>query len=180
MNDLRFARDCLAQIEELKGGPPLIREALWRSAVVHYLKCFGDAGVRSALDEGHILKGEPPEAREAHSYFKTLRNKHLVHDENSYAQAVPGAAINHGDKPYKVEKVVCLNAQAVTLEQGNFVNLVLLTNHAFSWAEKQFDQVCKIITKELEALSYEELDAMDDAKYVPPAPDDFGKSRSAP
>jgi hypothetical protein len=65
---------------------PFQREAMWRSAIVHLLKCFGDHEARFSLQPRQVYRGEPPEAIENFEYFKGLRDKHLVHDENSYAQ----------------------------------------------------------------------------------------------
>jgi hypothetical protein len=40
--------------------------------------------------------------------FESFRHKHLIHDENAYLQCVVGAAINGGQKDFKVEGVIAL------------------------------------------------------------------------
>lgn len=80
------------------------------------MKCFGDAGARFQLDAARVYRGRPADALTAFTYFKDLRNKHMVHDESSYAQSVPGAVLNDGSQPHKVEKIVCLSMIGHTLE----------------------------------------------------------------
>jgi hypothetical protein len=151
-SDLAFAAQCLDAVNAIKTDVPLVRQALWRSAVMHYMKCFGDPGVRFRLSAEKVYDGDA-RALLAFDYFKNLRNKHLVHDENAYAQAVPGAILNQRDAPYKIEKIVCLSAIAETLVQSNYSNLHLLIDLAARWLRGQFDQLCEALTADLEQLS---------------------------
>lgn len=40
--DLDFASECLDQINDTTGNCSLLKQALWRSAIVHFMKCFGN------------------------------------------------------------------------------------------------------------------------------------------
>ena len=157
--DLAFANECLDCINHVPEEPHSIREGLWRSAIIHYMKCFGTSA-RFQLAAESIYKKESPQALENYRYFKALRNKHFVHDENSYAQGNPGAILNDGTKPYKVEKIVCSIVLAETLEQDAYANLKLLISHALVWVIAEFDALCIQLTAELEAKSYEDLASM--------------------
>jgi len=176
-NDLDFADACLEALNTVPEEARVVREALWQSAIVHYSKCFGDSGARFQLSSERVYKTEPPEAMVVFNYFKDLRNKHVVHDENSYAQSLPGAVLNGGDKNYKIEKIVCMNAVGITLEQANYGNLKLLIGKARIWVESEFDQLCDILTKELEQLPYETLFAKDTVSYRAPTVDEISKNR---
>ena len=178
--DLDFADQCLDAINQTPKDSHVIREALWRSAIVHFLKCFGDSGARFQLSAQKILKTEPPQAMMAFSYFRDLRNKHLVHDENSYAQSLPGAILNKGNKDYKIEKIVCLAAIAVTLVQDNFSNLKMLIQKSRTWVVEQFDLLCKMITEELENEAYTNLCAKQTINYSVPVVDEIHKNRNDP
>lgn len=178
--DLDFADECLGAINLAPEEPFVLREALWRSAIVHFFKCCGDAGSRFQLSPEKILKGEPPEALDAFNYFKYLRNKHLVHDENSYNQSVPGAILNKGNKEYKIEKVVCFAARAVTLDNENFGNLKLLIEKSRFWVVAEFDQLCDSLAKELELESYENLHSRKSLIYRAPTIDEIQDRRKAP
>ncbi len=177
--DLEFADSCLDAINQIPETPVVAREALWRSAIVHFMKCFG-LSARFQLSAAKIYKGEPPEALMAFEYFKDLRNKHFVHDENSYAQSIPGAVINNGTKSYKIEKIVCFAAFGATLELGNYGNLKLLIEKARAWVVAEFDTLCKRLTADLEKESYEDLLARDSINYRVPTVDEISRGRKAP
>src|SRR6185369_9377179 len=116
----------------------------------------------------------------AFNYFKSLRNKHLVHDENSYAQSIPGAVLNNGKQNYKIEKIVCLTAIGATLEQGNYGNLKLLIQKARIWVIAEFDALCERITVELEKEPYEKLIAIESISYKVPTVEEIQNTRNRP
>ena len=177
--DLDFAAACLANINRVPEEPLVLRQSLWRSAIVHYAKCFGTSASRFQLDAAAIYKANPL-AVENFDYFWDLRNKNIVHDENSYHQSIPGAALNDGSKAFKVEKIICFNAVAETLGQDNYNNLHLLISTALAWVTAQFDELCSLVTKELEAQPYETLFAREGIEYRTPHVQDVGRKRDTP
>jgi len=132
---------------------------------------------RFQLSREKIYKNEPPQAKLVFDYFQNLRNKHVVHDENAYSQSIPGAVLNKGDKPYKIEKILCFGAHSNTLEQGNYANLKLLIRKALEWVIAEFDAFCELVTKELEACSYEDLLKRDNVKYRAPTVEEISGNR---
>jgi hypothetical protein len=54
-------------------------------------------------------------------------------------------------------KIVCLSIIGDTLVQENYSNLHLLVTRGQQWVVAQFDQLCDILTKELEPEQYETL-----------------------
>jgi hypothetical protein len=174
--DLEFAAECLNNINRVPKEPRVVSQALWRAAVVHFMKCFGRSHARYQLDARKIFRGNAS-ALAAFAYFEDLRDKHFVHDENSYCQAIPGAILNNGTKPYKIEKVVCLDLVAETLEQDNYSNLYLLIKTTLLWITDKFDAICSALTAELEAESYEDLLAREAIDYKLPTIDEVGKRR---
>lgn len=175
--DLEFADNCLIGINGVPKDTRVVREALWRCAITHYIKCFGDSRVRFRLSADRIYKGEPPEALEVFQYFRALRNKHVVHDENPYSQSIPCAAVNKGNKPYKIEKVLCFAAHVDVLGQDNYSNLKLLIDKALAWVVSEFDTCCSAVTKELEKQSHEELLQRDEVTYSKPTVEDMSRNR---
>lgn len=176
-SDLDFADACLDALCTVPEESRVVRNALWGSAIVHFSKCFGDSEARFQLSAEKVYKAEPAEATVAFNYFRNLRNKHVVHDENSYAQSIPGAVLNKGDKKYKIEKILTLNAVANTLEQANFSNLKLLIGKAHTWVDSEFDTLCDILTRELEEESYEALLAKEAVSYRAPTVNEISKNR---
>lgn len=174
--DLEFANGCLDSINDVPEDPYTIQEALWRSAITHYIKCFGD-GARFQLVAEKIYRTDPPEALQAFSYFKALRNKHFIHDENSYAQADPGAILSNETKPYKIEKIVCPVMVSVTLEQASYANLKLLVEKALGWVTAEFDALCNRLSIELEAEDRQSLMARPPLIATPTNPTEINSRR---
>lgn len=54
--DLDFALQCLEEINRAPEQPYVLRQALWRAAVVHYVKCFGENESRFSLDPGTVCR----------------------------------------------------------------------------------------------------------------------------
>ena len=113
-------------------------------------------------------------------YFDNLRDKHLVHDVNPYAQPIPGAVLNKPGFGPKIAKIVCSGMVANTLEFANVSNLHLLISHALNWVAEQFDKLCEVLTAELEATSYEDLLGREDMMYRAPTLEEIGTKRRSP
>jgi len=176
--DLDFALECLTAINQVPDEPYVLRQALWRSAIVHFIKCFGQSELRFSLDPKKVYKGDAG-AFEPYGYFENLRNKHLIHDDNSYAQCLPGAVLNKKGMDHKIAKIVCLSVIGDTLSQDNYSNLHLLVTRAREWVVAQFDELCDVLTAELEPKSYDELFGLDGITYAAPGADDVHRSRPA-
>lgn len=177
--DLEFAAACLDQINAIPPEPAIVPQALWRSAIVHYIKCFGDAGSRFRI-EAEAVYGRAPVAIDNFRYFRNLRNKHFVHDENAYAQSIPGAILADGISGHKVDRIVCFNAIAETLSQDNVSNLAALVKIARGWVSEQFHRLCEEVIKDLERESYEALASREPITYAVPEVAEIGARRKAP
>jgi hypothetical protein len=175
-NDLLFALECLESINRTPPEPQLLREVLWEAAIVHFIKCFGDNASRFSLKANLIYK-DVNEALAPYDFFLHLRNKNIVHDENSYTQSLPAAVLNTNGSARKIAKIICLTVDAGTLDQGSYNNLHLLLNHALTWVTIKFDELCNIVTSELEAKCYDELAAMESVAYTVPSANDVHSNR---
>lgn len=176
-SDLEFVCLCLDAMEQLPQDQEGIRTALWTSAVVHYVKCFGDSKKRFQLDPTQVHRGCSPETRQAFEFFKSLRNKHIVHDENGYKQSTVGAIINAGNKPFKIEKVVAMTFTFQVHGPENRRNLRLLTQRALGWVAAQFDECAGLVSAQLETIRYDELAARPAIQTHGPTVDDMHKPR---
>ncbi len=87
--------------------------------------------------------------------------------------------LNDGKKAYKVEKVVCFAAIAVTLCQDNHANLKLLILKAHTWVVSEFDIMCELLTTEFESETYEKLMSKDTLSYRKPVLEEIHRSRKA-
>jgi len=186
-NDLNFALGCLegvnliakqfhGQEEQLHG----LRQGLWRSAIVHFMKCFGGNEARFSLNPKQIYEGNTADAMEPFKYFKALRNKHFVHDENSYTQSLPGAILNKKGCDVKIAKIVCLSLIGDTLDQNNYTGLHRVITVAIEWVNERFENLCGVLTSELEAIPYDELLSRDAIVYSAPKIEEISRPRSTP
>jgi hypothetical protein len=175
--DLEFAYQAIAKIMSKEVTDPFLVEALWRTSVIHFMKCFGK-DVRSTLSEKAIYKTESPIAMIAFEYFKNLRHMHFAHDANPFAQSIPYAVLTDGKQEQKVHSVECFAAFAVTSSNENIMNLNLLIVGALKHVNNAFDELSANIRRELELLDYAELSAMPDVSYRAPTMDDVSIRRS--
>jgi len=175
-NDLTFALACLDAIPAEDRTPQ--REALWRSSIVHFIKCFVGGSARFQMQAAQVYKEEDPTALEVFDYFKALRDKHVVHDENSFAQCLPGAILNDGTQPHKIEKIVCVTVHASTLENDRFNNFRLLVQVALKWATTEFELLAQRLTRDLEVVDYSELAAKRPMVYVAARTEDIAVRRA--
>ena len=175
--DLEFALECLQALEGHEVTLSIQQRALWHASIVHYMKCFGRNESRSSLRAADVYKTKP-DALDLHRFFKNIRHKHVVHDENSHYDARPGAIINNGTKPYKVEKIVVHTQTAMTLEPESFSNLKLLVEDALIWVRDEFDAVTKLLTAQLEKEPHAELLAREQLRWEWPKSEDVSKARA--
>ena len=152
--DLDFVLDLLRQINAVEDQ--VVKEALWELAIIRFIKCFVGGSARIQLDESTIM-AKTPGAMAVFRFFKDLRNKHFGHDENSYTQCTPIAALNDGQKTFKIEKIVTVNARGITLDQPSYANLELAAKQSLEWVIAKFDALCAQLTVELEKDTMENL-----------------------
>jgi len=178
-SDLSFA---LQSLEALNSGTVSdhVRESLWRSAIVHLYKCFQDSASRSSLAAAAVYSSAPPEAMLNFVHFRHLRNKHLVHDENSYAQCLPAAILNDGTKDHKIERILASTVLAGTLGQDEYSNVHRLIDRAIDWVDRAFDALCAELTAELESIAYADLLVMPDLTVDTPKLEDLARPRKRP
>ena len=179
-DDLIFARECADLLRDADITISVIRESLWRSAIIRYCKCFDQGGrIRAVISSSRYLP--TGNAREGHQFFIDLRNKHIVHDENPYVQASTGAVIASESQGHKVKKVICTSITSITLTDENLGILDRLIGEALKWVELRFDQLCEQITEQLEGLPYETLLAQPEmTPYRAPTANDVSVRRQRP
>ncbi len=101
-----------------------------------------------------------------------------MHDENSYAQCLLGAILNRAESPHKIAKIACTSVIGDTLSQASYSNLHLLLTLARKRVVAQFDELCNVITKELEAGPYDALLSRQAITYTVPGADDVHTKKS--
>jgi len=177
--DLKFAIGFLEGINLVAEESEWLRKGLWHSAIVNFMKCFGKSKSRVPLDYKKVYKGERV-GKDVFLYFKNLRNKHVVHDENAYTQSHPGAIINKKSCDHQIAKIICVAFIGVALDQAAYSNLHTSITHALKWVEEQIEDLCNVLTLELEAVPYDDLFSRKEIVYAPPKVEEIDKPRATP
>jgi hypothetical protein len=69
----------------------IMADGLLTAAVIRYVRCFHNTGKRFALSHDDV----PEDLRECHTFFRTLRDKHLAHSVNDMEQPYVSAYIEY-------------------------------------------------------------------------------------
>ena len=176
-SDLELALNILESINSFPPDMRAVRQGLWVSAIVQYFKCFGHSKARIKLEPNKIFKGDP-QGVEVHYFNKAIRDKHITHDENAMMQSLPGAILNAPHLIRKIERVVCLSAEAETLDQQSNNNLHNLISKSLAYVIDKIDSLSDQIAEELEGQPYECLLEMDEVTLLLPSADKFHKPRT--
>jgi len=164
--DLQLSLDFLNQINNTQNN--LVRLGLWYAAISIFFKCFGNSQSRNKLIRDEVYQKQP-EAFDAFNYFKALRDKHIIHDENPYSQSFVGVVINKPDAEYKIADVVSGPMISNTLDQGHFSPFFSLVKYALEWVSAQREELHNSLAKEYEKMSFEELNQLEIMTFKVPS-----------
>jgi len=139
----------------------------WRMAVLYSMKCFTRHPSRAHLDERTIFEGDG-HCREIFSYFRTMRDRLFVHDENAYSDCRVGLVVNGPQAPRKVEAAKVFAIPTATLAQTDQVSLYYLIRKTLEWVTAEIDRVAQSLTSDYERRSYAELNSAQDVETPPP------------
>jgi len=157
-DDLEVAWYAIAKAEEIGESDSIVKELLWKSAVLHYIKCFG-GDRRNPLILGEVYGTAVKSATECHEYFKLLRNKFLIHDENVYTMGGVTALINDGTKINKIERIDCNIILSQTSDSQHIDTLKMLISTSLKWVDTSIAKLKEDLRLEFELKSYAELAA---------------------
>jgi hypothetical protein len=178
--DLMFAAQCLAVLagRDKPGEPDIVRRGLWHAALVATYKCFGGSRARASLKRDDIY--DEGDQRDTFDYFKHLRDKHIVHDDNDHAQAHVGAVLEKLGVEPKVTEALCFTMFTSTVDQQNTASLRCVVDKAIGWVESEIDTISDAITAAMNEMRYAELDALPGIGASKPTNDTIAITRTTP
>lgn len=166
-HDLRMAKSYLAEFDrlaEVDDTPPTVLAALWESALIAVVKCFTHNVSRISLDQDTVFGPSEPTItpeRADFNHLKYLRNKHIAHDENDWAQALPlGIIDNHDSDEPTIGSIQGLVIRGESNNADNIARLNRSVEIALTWVEGEWNQVADQLKADLEAMSADELAAL--------------------
>ena len=139
--DLRSAAESLEQLSRLEEIEELrvIRHALFKWSVTSFFKCFQKSAARKVILRRNDIY-EVGEQQELFDYFKHIRNKMVVHDENDWTQCAVGAVVNPVGAPQRVAAVLTMPMWVIAVDEGHWNGMTMLTNAAMNWTEHEVDK----------------------------------------
>jgi len=177
LSDLTFCKGALDQIPANPNVVDITHLSLWRCAIYQFYKCFQHSESRANLDSGKVLIGASVEVRENFKFYKNLRNKHLIHDENSNSQVSVIAVLNDGSKPHKIEGVRAMTMQFDDFGAQSVINFKSVVNWALDFVRREFDPLLETIRAELETKSLKELQKLPPPQHTVPTVADVSRPR---
>ena len=147
-----------------QSSSPIIKEGLFKMAVVQYAKCYSPAkhGGRSQITENKVYKGIEGDPIGCHRKFMERRMKYFAHDESDYLQAQVGALLNMDAKKY----VGCLypRKQAKFDYDETIDILMTLCNAAQNWVKNEIDAALEEVSNYIKELDFKVLTSYQDMR----------------
>ncbi|MET8870481.1 hypothetical protein [Nocardia sp. NPDC004604] len=177
--DLRFAQQCIQElIDTQASSSEITKRALWHSALVACFKCFGRSNARSKLDPNDIY--DAGLQTDVFNHLKSLRDKHIAHDDNDWAQALSGAIVASKESGRKVEDAFCLATTGNALDNDSLNNLRLVVEAALKWVEEKIESEAEAIVNELRTWDYETILSLPQMTWNKPTVESIHITRSTP
>jgi hypothetical protein len=177
--DLIRAQTFLHEIGQQGGvqpGPKMstVCMALWQAALVATMKCFQKSDSRAQkLDRAAIFQDQA--VRDAFDTLMLLRNKHVVHDENDWMQALPYAVVTvRGHNPM-VSEVDCVVIEGVDTAHIDMLRSVV--DAVLAWLNKELDKLKEAIRDDLLTRDYDKLIALPAPTTKTPQSGSIGQRR---
>lgn len=177
--DLMFVADCLRLLTHQHVTHTIESEAIWIAAIVRFFKCFsGTDGGRTQLSYKKVFKAEPPEAMVSFVRLEVLRNKTLVHDQNSFMQGKLGVPIAFppNARP-RMGPLMFLSFVATTLDDESVSNLTLLTQCALKWIEVKYAELERRVVADLKNEKVETIVARGPVTWTSPSHETAGQTK---
>jgi hypothetical protein len=170
--DLWRAREFLDEFDRQGGVQPPERivqqgnrmssvlRALWLAALGSTMKCFQHSQSRSAsLDPETIFGSDTTQGiRATFDLLKNLRNKHVLHDENDWMQAIPVAIVGAPGYEPVVSDIDCLVMEGT--DTAHIGQLGAVVDAALAWVNQEIHALIEMIRADLLARSYDDLIAL--------------------
>ena len=134
-----------------------VNQALFISALTSMMKCFQSTLVCNVLSEDRFAKAYPTESKELER-FKSWRNKHFIHDENSMREAIAFLLVSpesHENPLGGFPSVIWNRTPIDFLNEGR--QLEVLMQALWRFAREEIDKIGKSMFEEYKVKTREEL-----------------------
>lgn len=166
--DLQFCQNCLRELKSLDYNKQSeLAEVYWISCITRFFKCFGQSKARPNLSGSKIFKADPVSTTEF-EYFRALRNKHIVHDENPFSDVLVMVAVNASDQGPPFVEVFGAPIHLSTIK-SDLVRLEGLVKKARAWVANRRLEFEKQLTATYSPWLRDKLLSLPDVLIRPPS-----------
>jgi hypothetical protein len=164
--DLASAREFLVELEQLTANgadPPMVAcRAMWTAALISTIKCFDRTSrSRSGLNPNAVF-GESNPLRADFDHLKSLRDKHVAHDDNDWLRAIPLALIEQPEGSPSIASIHALVMRGEVVNADNISRLRSVTGTALQWVAAEWTVQAERLRSWLATLTPAELAALPD------------------
>jgi len=149
LDDLTFGLQCLEEMENISPEREVSKNALWRCAVIHFLKCFNSTA-KFKLSPETIFYNDAVKNDENFLFFKSLFSKYLLHDEKSFKQYKTNVILKDNGESLAVGKIQSYAVSEHRFTEKNFKNLKHLIQTTKDWVEVEREILLKTMTIRIE------------------------------
>lgn len=132
-------------------------------SICSFYKCFGENKSRSSLNKLKVYQN--PSSIKTFEYYRNIRDKFLVHDENRMTATAVGAALNPINSERKIERILTTAIKVISLDAAAYENLDKLISEALVWIKNDFIEKSAKLTEILEKQEHHTLGTL--PKYPP-------------
>jgi hypothetical protein len=173
--DLGFCQRVTQILDGAFTTPPNdLSNALWICVLTKFYSCFGVSKARFHLDPKSIY-AKLPDALITFEYYKHIRDKRIVHDENQHNSPVTAIVLGANDD---VQDILHMNFESVALQKEAIENVYNLITAAQTYVDDQIVAALAKAFEEARAMSPVEKAKLENVTYTVLALSDVAKTRT--
>jgi hypothetical protein len=147
--------------------------ALWIAVLTKFMSCFQSSKARARLDPRNVY-GSNPTALQHFELLLALRNKHIVHDENSHYEAAAFAWLEPSGDVRQVGPMLSV----ARIDPELVAAMRLLVAHAQDYIHVAMEDAGQALLEEVQAMTSEERTSLPKGVWFDlPTEDDIKKTR---
>ena len=164
---LRYCEDAMQELVRMSPISQVAASAMITGVAARYFSCFGKNNSKSVypLEASQVFKGKQ-EAKECYLYWRSIRNKHLVHNESEMTSLYSGLVLG---SQHEIQDVISLHVRAMIETDKEHCQLLFnLIDHTRKHVDSEIEKVLQRVFSEAHAMTPEERAALTPIQYKLP------------
>lgn len=154
---------CIFYLDKaLKTEDTIIKEALFESALIRYIKCFTSSkSGRKQLNENVVYKNYSGDPIGCHRKFKQIRDWYIAHDQQNFMNMKMGIVVNGNDN---VLGAFCPPQNLSFLHDDNINMLLTMCAYALKYVREIRDMELEVVHNKYISLDAKEVNKLPEMK----------------